>query len=98
MNHIEYIGPRPQKKARKPWGGGWLMILLVVVVVAFVAKPFITQLWAEREGVTELKVEETVAWLAKGDSFGNELAAAALERTLEDVTYDAAYYSISYPM
>lgn len=97
MNHIEYIGPRPQKPARKPWGGGWLMILLVVVAVFFVAKPFIAQLWAERGGVTELKVEETVAWLAEGNSFGNELAAAALERTREDVTYDPAYYKISYP-
>lgn len=97
MQHIEYIGPRPQKRARKPWGGGWLMILLVVVVVTFVAKPFVAQLWAERGGATSLKVEETVAWLAKGNSFGNELAAAALERTREDVEYDPAYYKIPFP-
>ena len=97
MNRIEYIGPRPQKNPHKPWGGGWLMILLVVVAVTFVAKPFIAQLWAERGEVTELNVEESVAWLTKGDSFGNELAAVALERTREDVTYDPAYYKISFP-
>ena len=73
------------------------MILLVVVVVTFVAKPFIAQLWAERGEVTELKVEESVAWLTKGDGFGNELAAVALERTREDVTYVPAYYKIAYP-
>ena len=97
MQHIEYIGPRPQKPARKPWGGGWLMIFLVVVAVSFVAKPFVAQLWADRGGVTELKVEETVAWLAKEDSFGNKLAVAALKRTRENITYDPAYYKIAYP-
>lgn len=97
MNHIEYIGPRPKKPARKPWGGGWLMILLVVGVVGVVAWPHISKALAESTKSSELQVEETVAWLAKGTGFGNELAAAALERTREDVTYDPAYYNISYP-
>ena len=74
------------------------MILLVLLVVFFIAKPFIAQLWAERAEVSELKVEETVAWLADSEGFGNSLAAAALERTREEVTYDPAYYKISYPM
>ncbi|BDS07501.1 hypothetical protein NT6N_25410 [Oceaniferula spumae] len=97
MNAIEYIGPRPKKPARKPWGGGWLMVLLVVVGVGIVAKPFLSDLLAKGDVTDELKVEETVAWLAKDDSFGNQLAAAALERSMVPITYDPAYYKISYP-
>ncbi|MCP5536920.1 MAG: DUF1287 domain-containing protein [Akkermansiaceae bacterium] len=73
------------------------MILFVVVGVGIVAKPFISQLLAQDNKVTELKVEETVAWLGQGDGFGNQLAAAALERTREEVTYDDSYYKIPYP-
>ncbi|MGB0991197.1 MAG: DUF1287 domain-containing protein [Akkermansiaceae bacterium] len=98
MNTIEYIGPRPQKPARKPWGGGWLMIVLAVIGVGFAAKPFIMKAIAENPTRTDLKVEETVAWLGEGSGFGNLLAAAALERTQEDITYDADYYKIKYPM
>ncbi len=97
MNAIEYIGPRPKKPARKSWGGGWLMVFLVIVGVGIVAKPFVTQLLAQEGKTTELKVEEAVAWLAKKDGFGNQLAAAALERTTKDITYDPAYYKIPYP-
>ncbi|MBT8045282.1 MAG: DUF1287 domain-containing protein [Verrucomicrobiae bacterium] len=74
------------------------MILLVVVGVGIAARPFISQLLAQDTTVTELKVEETVAWLGQGHGFGNQLAAAALERTRQDITYDDAYYKISYPM
>ncbi len=97
MSTIEYIGPRPQKPVNKSWGGGWLMILFVVVGVGIVAKPYISQALARNSPVTELKVEETVAWLGQADAFGNQLAAAALKRTKEDITYDPAYYNISYP-
>ncbi|MBK1831148.1 DUF1287 domain-containing protein [Verrucomicrobiaceae bacterium R5-34] len=97
MDAIEYIGPRPKKPARKPWGGGWLMILLVVVGVGIVAKPFIQDILAKESPTDELIVEETVAWLAKADGFGHLLASAALERTNEKITYDPAYYKISYP-
>lgn len=73
------------------------MILLVVVGVGIVAKPFIADLLAKESPTDELIVEETVAWLAKTDGFGHLLASAALERTNESVTYDPAYYKISYP-
>jgi len=98
MNTIEYIGPRPRKPVRKSWGGGWLMILLVVVGVGIAAQPFISKALANRAPVTELKVEQTTAWLAQGNGFGNRIAAVALERTREDVSYDDAYYNITYPM
>ena len=97
MNTIEYIGPRPQKPARKPWGGGWLMILLVVGVVGSIAWPHISTLLAKGNPTDELIVEETVAWLGQDSTFGNQLAAAALERTHNTITYDPAYYQISYP-
>lgn len=73
------------------------MVAMVVVGVAFAAKNFADKALADYEKVTELKVEETVAWLSKGDSFGRQLAIAALERTKEEVSYDPDYYEISYP-
>ena len=97
MNPIEYIGPRPQKPTRKSWVGGWLMVILVVVSVSFVAKPFVIKALAQNEGVTALKVEETVAWLSQSDAFGDQLAIAALERTQNKVVYDTEYYQLSYP-
>ena len=74
------------------------MILLVVVGVGIAARPFISKALANRAPVTELKVGQTTAWLAEGDGFGNRLAAVALERTREEISYDDAYYNISYPM
>jgi uncharacterized protein YijF (DUF1287 family) len=97
LNAIEYIGPRPKKPARKPWGGGWLMVLLVVVCVGYLSRPFIGKILAQSQPITELKVEKAVAWLNAGDGFGHQLAAVALERTHQEVTYDPAYYKISYP-
>jgi len=97
LNAIEYIGPRPKKPARKPWGGGWLMVLLVVIGVGYMALPFVGEILAQAKPVTDLKVEETVAWLGIGDGFGYDLAKVALERTHKEVTYDPAYYQISYP-
>ena len=86
LNAIEYIGPRPKKPARKPWGGGWLMVLLVVAGVGYVSFPFAGKLW-----------EQTVALLGAGDGFGHQLAAVALERTHKKITYDQSYYQIPYP-
>ncbi len=97
MNTIEYIGPHPKKPTRKPWGGGWLMVLLVVAVVSTLAWPHISNALAKNNAPNELIVEETVAWLGQKSNFGNQLAAAALERTNVNITYDPAYYQISYP-
>jgi len=96
-NAIEYIGPRPKKPAKRPWGGGWLMVLLVVAGVGYFARPFVGRVLAQAEPMTELKVEKAVAKLGSGDSFGHQLAAVALERTHQKITYDPAYYKISYP-
>ena len=97
MNAIEYIGPRPQPPARKPWASGWLMIVLVVSVVSFIGWPHVSNLLAKEKAADELIVEKTIAWLGENSTFGNQLAAAALERSTYDITYDPAYYSISYP-
>jgi len=97
MDTIEYIGPRPQKPARKPWAGGWLMMILVITTVGIVGWPHLYALLEQRNPTDELIVEETVAWLGEDSSFGSQLAAAALERTNESITYDPAYYKITYP-
>ena len=73
------------------------MVLLVVGAVGIIGWPHISNLLAKGNPTDELIVEETVAWLGKDSSFGNQLAAAALERTNESITYDPAYYKISYP-
>ncbi len=98
MHPIEYIGPRPRKPMRKSWGGGWLMVLLVIIGVGIAARPLINNALAYRAPDTELNVDNTVSWLEQSGGFGNQLAAAALERTLEEIAYDDAYYKISYPM
>ena len=97
LNAIEYIGPRPKKPARKPWGGGWLMVFLVVAGVTYFYHPFVGKILAQAKPVTELKVEQAVARLGAGDGFGYQLAAVALERTHQNITYDPSYYKISYP-
>lgn len=73
------------------------MVVLVIAAVYIVAKPLVTEAIAENQKVTTLSVEETVAWLGKGSSFGEQLAITALERTKERISYDPAYYVISYP-
>ncbi len=98
MHTIEYIGPRPRKPVRKSRGGGWLMVLLVVIGVGIASRPLINKALADRAPVTEPTVDETVSWLEQNNGFGNRLAAAALNRTHEAITYDNAYYNISYPM
>jgi uncharacterized protein YijF (DUF1287 family) len=98
MHTIEYIGPRPRKPVRKSWGGGWLMVFLVVIGVGIASRPLISKALANRAPVTEPTVDETVSWLEQRSGFGNRLAAAALKRTHADITYDDAYYNISYPM
>jgi len=97
MRAIEYIGPRPRKPVKKPWGGGWLMVILVILGVGYVSKPFVGKLLAQAEPITELKVEKAVALLASGDDFGHLLAAVALERTHKKISYDPLYYQIKYP-
>lgn len=83
MHAIEYIGPRPQKPVKKSWMAAWLMVVMVVIGVTVVAKNFADKALAGYEKVTELKVDETVAWLSKNKSLGNQLAIAALEKTRE---------------
>ncbi|NWK55119.1 DUF1287 domain-containing protein [Verrucomicrobiaceae bacterium N1E253] len=73
------------------------MVLLVIVGVGYVSRPFVGKILAQAQPVTDLKVEKTVAWLDIGDTFGHALAKVALERTHQEVQYDAAYFKIDYP-
>ena len=73
------------------------MILLVVCSVGAISWPHISKALNKKNPTDELIVEETVAWLGDQSTFGNQLAATALERTNESITYDPAYYKISYP-
>jgi uncharacterized protein YijF (DUF1287 family) len=73
------------------------MVFLVVTGVAYFYHPFVGKILAQAQPVTELKVEQAVARLGAGDGFGHQLAAVALERTHLKISYDPAYYKISYP-
>lgn len=99
MTPIEYIGPIPQKKKRKPVLGGWVILLMAGLFVSYFAWPTFADYIKTQQDVASVdKAAVAIAHLQQSDKFGDQLAAAALERTQHSVSYDGAYYSISYPM
>ena len=99
MTPIEYIGPAPTKKRKKPVLGGWIIMLLAGLFVSYFAWPsFADYVLKSEEAPSADNVEETVARLTETNQYGDRLAAAALRRTTRDIVYDAAEYNnIGYP-
>ncbi|MGJ8672869.1 DUF1287 domain-containing protein [Rubritalea sp.] len=99
MTPIEYIGPIPQKKKRKPVIGGWVILLMAGLFVSYFAWPtFADYVKTQQDVASEDKATVAIAHLKQSEKFGDQLAASALERSQHSVSYDAAYYNISYPM
>ncbi|MFC5050842.1 DUF1287 domain-containing protein [Rubritalea spongiae] len=99
MTPIEYIGPIPQKKKRKPVIGGWVILLMAGLFVSYFAWPTFADYVKTQQDVASVdKATVAISHLRESTDFGDQLAAAALERTQHSVRYDAAYYHISYPM
>ena len=99
MTPIEYIGPTPQKKKRKPVLGGWVILLMAGLFVSYFAWPtFADYVKTQQDVASEDKAAVAIAHLQESREFGDRLAAAALERTRQEVDYDGAYYHIGYPM
>lgn len=96
---IEYIGPRPEKPQRKgpSFFGGWFLLLIAGTIVFFFGKPLFPFLKAQQETATVARADELIAQLAPSASFGERLAAAALQRTKAHVTFDPSYYKIPFP-
>ncbi len=94
---IEYIGPRPQKPKRKHFFGGWVIVLIAVGIASWYGRPLIPFLKAAQEGVSAERAAVLVSTLEESGGFGGKLAAAALVHSGESVSFDPAYYKISYP-
>ncbi len=96
-NTIEYIGPRPQKPKRKNFFGGWVIILIAICAGVWFGRPLIPFLKATQAGASLEQADLLISSLKDSKGFGNGLAAAALGNSHQSVTYDPAYYKISYP-
>lgn len=99
MTPIEYIGPTPQKKKRKPVLGGWVILLMAGLFVSYFAWPtFASYVKTQQDTATADKATVAIEQLADSSEFGARLAAAALARTQQEVSYDGVYYQIDFPM
>lgn len=98
LGTIEYIGPRPQKPQKRPnFLGGWVVLLIAAAAVYFFGKPFLPLLMAQQAGPTSERVGVLIAELQPSAKLGDRLAAAALQRTQSQVSYEDAYYKIDFP-
>ena len=94
---IEYIGPRPQKKKRRHFFGGWVILLLAAGVATWFGRPLVPFLRATQQGVSMEQAALLISSLEQAPTPGARLAASALAYSGRGVTFDPAYYRISYP-
>ena len=95
---IEYIGPRPAKQPKRQMiFGGWVILLIAVGLGFYFGRPLVMPLLKAEQASVE-QAEAISTSLEKSSELGSRLAAAALRRTTQDITYDPAYYRIAYPM
>ena len=94
---IEYIGPRPQKKKKRHFFGGWVILLLAIGVATWFGRPLVPFLKATQQGASLEQAALLIASLEQSNSPGAKLAASALAYSGTEVAFDPAYYRISYP-
>ena len=94
---IEYIGPRPQKPKRRNFFGGWVILVIAVGIATWFGRPLVPFLKAAQEGATTEQAEILISTLNASAKPGDHLAAAALVHSREKITFDPAYYKITYP-
>ncbi|MGC6465289.1 MAG: DUF1287 domain-containing protein [Akkermansiaceae bacterium] len=97
MKPIEYVGAAPVKLKRRSSFGGWLLVAFALVLGGVFLRPLIPFLKAQQDLTSDANVNEAISTLRSDGGFGNSLAAAALERTLQQVVYDGAYFKIGFP-
>lgn len=98
LKPIEYIGSKPRRKDPAAGFGGLVILFLAIGTAAFFGLQFSHLVSAQENRPGAETADEAVALLAESGEFGDMLAAAALRRTLVDVTFDKGYYKIDYPM
>lgn len=94
---IEYIGPRPQKPKKTNSFGGWVIVIIAIVAAVFFGKPLVGGVWASDKAPTDAQVEMIARQLEHLGGFSENLAAEALKYSASEITYDPAYYKITYP-
>lgn len=96
---IEYVGPRPQKGKKHQPGrfGGWVIVAIALGVGAWFGRPMVSSLAAASDKPSGERAVALIRELKTDDSPGRHLAAAALEYSGRDVSYDAGYYQMSLP-
>lgn len=94
---IEYIGPRPQKPKRRNFFGGWVIVLIAVGIATWFGRPLVPFLKAAQEGGTTEQAQLLAASLGASANSGDRLAAAALELSRQNISFDPSYYKIPYP-
>ncbi len=95
-NTIEYIGPRPQKPKRRNFFGGWVILVIAMGIAWWFGKPLVPFLKAQ-QGVSLEQTALLISSLEETGTPGSQLAALALAHSQEEITFDPAYYKISYP-
>lgn len=96
-NAIEYIGPRPQKAKKPNFFGGWVIVAITIGAGFWFGKPYVGELMAAEKGGSEIEAEAAISGLRSSGSFGDRLAAEALQYSSYPVTYDPAYFKIAFP-
>jgi len=94
---IEYIGPRPQKRKRPHFFGGWVIGVIALGMGCWFGRPLVPFLKATQEGVSLEQAALLVSSLEQSPEFGPRLAAAALTHSGDTVVFDPSYYKIPYP-
>lgn len=98
MRPIEYIGPAPQKKKRKPVIGGWVILLMTGLFVTYFAWPtFAEYVKTQQIDASVDEANRIASELRHSQDLGDQLAAAAIEQSLQQHIYDTSYYQLDFP-
>lgn len=97
MKPIEYIGSKPRKAKTTNIFGGWVILLAALGTAVFFGLRISDVVLAKGNQVDAANVTSVSSLLEQGGSFRERLAASALKRTLDDVSFDSSYYTLSYP-
>jgi uncharacterized protein YijF (DUF1287 family) len=97
MKPIEYVGAAPMKKKRRSSLGGWLLVAFAVIIGGIFVRPLIPYLQAQQNLTSDANVREAISGLHSDGDFMSLLAAAALERTQNEIVFDGSYFKIDFP-
>lgn len=94
---IEYVGATPVRRKRRNPLGGWLLIIFAIGLSTVFLRPLLPFLQAQQKLTSSSNLNEVIQMLESEGSLTDRLAASALARTKEPISFDNAYYEIDYP-